>query len=152
LLVEFGLFDGCEEPADMSGPSESAATLPLVDEAGLQRLIDTLGPASMAEMIAACILDVRQSGSEMKAACAARDGSRARRAAHKLAGVLGQYACPAGAAAARVLADGDEIAALEASGATMPVIDATLGALEQRLISLSAGLPGSPKDLTMDPG
>jgi HPt (histidine-containing phosphotransfer) domain-containing protein len=123
--------------------SEDSTPIPLVDEAGLQSLVVMLGPALMREMIAACLSDVRESCGELQSASASSDGARVRRAAHKLAGVLAQYACPAGAAAARRVAEASDSDALRLSDAMLHVMDATAAELERRVQSPLSGSSGA---------
>ena len=116
----------------MSHSNEDSAP-PLVDEPGLQRLVDMLGADAMSDMLAICLADVRAARIELQAAGAGADGARARRAAHKLAGVLGQYACPAGSAAARAMVDAGDSSALGLTGPLLEIINATAAELEGRL-------------------
>lgn len=123
--------------------SEDFTPVPLVDEAGLQNLTDMLGPAVMREMIAACLSDVRETCSDLESACASGDGARVRRAAHKLAGVLAQYACPAGATAARTVAESSDSDALRMSDPMTKVVELTAAELERRMQSPLAGSSGA---------
>jgi HPt (histidine-containing phosphotransfer) domain-containing protein len=133
LIVESSVSDQREEQGAMSHSNEDGA-LPLVDEPGLQNLVDMLGADAMSDMLAICLADVRDACSELKAAGACADGARARRSAHKLAGVMGQYACPAGSAAARTMADSADSIALGLVGPLVDIVNATAAELESRLL------------------
>lgn len=109
---------------------------PLVDEAGLQHLSRMLGAAVMRDLIAECLADVRATSEDLRSACAAGELARAKGAAHKLAGILGQYACPAGARAARMLAEADQPGALALCDTALEIIAATAAELERRAPAL----------------
>ncbi|MBX9758391.1 MAG: Hpt domain-containing protein [Beijerinckiaceae bacterium] len=111
--------------------AEAIPNPPLLDEAALQRLVDMLGVSVMQELVAECLSDARAACEDMRAALPLGDAVRVRRAAHKLSGLLGQYGCPSGAAAARDVAEAGDADALSQSGALLPVVDATAAELER---------------------
>lgn len=83
-----------------------------VDLAALQCLRDALGAETVALLVGECAQDLEE-------ACAALsnpsvDADTIQKLAHKMAGLLGQYACPDAAAFARGLANGGADAALAA--------------------------------------
>jgi HPt (histidine-containing phosphotransfer) domain-containing protein len=102
-----------------------------LDEPALMRLADMLGVDVMRELVGECLRDAREACDDMRAAGDAGDAVQVRRAAHKLAGLLGQYACPAGAAAARRVAEAGDGDALSRSGALLQVVAATAAELER---------------------
>lgn len=82
-----------------------------VDAAAFKALRNALGPSDFSTLVAECALDLEE-------ACATLDAARAdseRKAlAHKIAGLLAQYACPDAALLAQAIAhkDGVDVAAL----------------------------------------
>lgn len=103
----------------------------ILDEPALMGLADMLGANVMKELVEECLRDSRSACDDMRAAADAGDAVKVRRAAHKLCGLLGQYACPAGAAAARRVAEAGDGDALSQSGALLQVVAATAAELER---------------------
>lgn len=133
-----------EGPGDVSKIIAPSISQPLVDEAGLQHLTRMVGAAVMRDLIAECLADVSATSQDLRAACAAGEMARAKGAAHKLAGILGQYACPAGARVARTVAEADGPGALDLCGTALEIIAATAAELERRAPALWFRLSLSP--------
>ncbi len=83
-----------------------------VDRAALQRLRDALGPEALSMLADECARDLSEACASL--AAPALDAEAARRIAHRMAGLLGQYACPSASVFARALAHGAPEAALAA--------------------------------------
>jgi hypothetical protein len=83
-----------------------------VDRAALQRLRDALGPEALSMLADECVRDLTEACALL--AAPALDAPAIQRIAHKMAGLLGQYACPSASAFARGLAHGAPDAALAA--------------------------------------
>ena len=83
-----------------------------VDRAALQRLRDALGAETVAMLVGECAQDLEEACTALSNPSLEADGVR--KLAHKMAGLLGQYACPGAAAFARSLAHGEAAVALAA--------------------------------------
>jgi len=83
-----------------------------VDRAALQRLRDALGAEALSMLAGECVSDLTQICAQLSEPTV--DADMARRLAHKMAGLLGQYACSSASAFARDLAHGAPGAALAA--------------------------------------
>jgi HPt (histidine-containing phosphotransfer) domain-containing protein len=83
-----------------------------IDERAFKTLANSFDRETFRDLIGDCLDDLRAAMAGLEAASAAGDEALARREAHKVAGVLGQYACPRAAGIARALADAPAGAAL----------------------------------------
>ena len=77
-----------------------------IDSEAISRLVDIFGANNVAHLIDACLEDIEAALDMVLASSENGAPEGLRRGAHRLAGVLGQYACPGAAAlAARIAAD-----------------------------------------------
>jgi len=83
-----------------------------IDERAFETLANSFDPGTFRDLIGDCLEDLSAAMATLAAAAAAGDEALARREAHKVAGVLGQYACPRAADVARGLARAQAGAAL----------------------------------------
>jgi hypothetical protein len=84
------------------------------DRAALQRLRDALGAEALSMLADSCAQDLDEACAGL--AAPSLDGETVKKLAHKMAGLLGQYACPSASAFARGLAQGAAGDALAAAG------------------------------------
>lgn len=101
---------------------------PVIDETALQTLRAALGE-SLPALVADCLADVEACCARMNSAAQSLDGLGVKRAAHSLAGVLGQFACPRAACMARAAAEAPEADALAAAAALLEVARAAAAEL-----------------------
>jgi HPt (histidine-containing phosphotransfer) domain-containing protein len=68
-----------------------------IDAAAFTALRTMLPADAFVRLLAASVADIARVCADLETAMASGDAERVRRAAHRLSGVLGQYACPAAA-------------------------------------------------------
>lgn len=88
-----------------------------VDRAALQRLRDALGAEALSMLAGECVSDLTLICAQLSEPSV--EAEAVRRLAHKMAGLLGQYACPSASAFARDLSHGPPAAALAARESLM---------------------------------
>lgn len=102
---------------------------PVIDEAGLQSLRQTIGSEAFKEVMFESLADIRKSSARLAVAAEQADAVGVRRAAHMLTGVFSQFGCPQAACVTRCVADGVDEFVLNAAGEAL----AAASEAEQRL-------------------
>lgn len=82
-----------EPPTDATAPDAFRE----IDAAAFTALRTMLPADAFARLLAASVADIARTCADLETAMASGDAERVRGAAHRLSGVLGQYACPAAA-------------------------------------------------------
>ena len=85
---------------------DKCAFEPVIDEAGLQSMRQTIGLDAFMEVMFESLADIRKSSARLAVAAEQADPGGVRRAAHMLTGVFSQFGCPQAACVTRYVAEG----------------------------------------------